>query len=181
MDGAILLFIQEYIRNDILTPFFKVITTLGNAGLIWIAITLLLLFNKKTRRAGIISACAMIMSLIVNNLILKNLVARTRPYDMIDTLIPLVKKPTDFSFPSGHTGCAFAAAGVFVRNLPKRAGIPLLILAILIALSRLYVGVHYPTDVLVGFIIGLTLSYLAEWVVTLWEKKREAKEVKEVE
>lgn len=177
MDGAILLFIQEYIRNDILTPFFTVITTLGNAGLIWIVISLLLLFNKKTRRAGIISIFSMLMLLIINNLILKNLVARTRPYDVIDTLIPLVKKPTDFSFPSGHAGCAFAAAGVFVRNLPKRAGIPLLILAILISLSRLYVGVHYPTDVLAGLIIGLALSYLAEWVVTLWEKRREVKEL----
>lgn len=177
MDGAILLFIQEFIRNDILTPFFTVITTLGNAGLIWIAISLILLFNKKTRKAGIMSICAMLMSLIVNNLILKNLVARTRPYDMIDTLIPLVNKPADFSFPSGHAGCAFAAAGVYVRNLPKRAGVPLLILAVLIALSRLYVGVHYPTDVLVGLIIGAGLSYLAEWAVTSWEKRRGVKDV----
>ena len=119
----------------------------------------------------------MLMSLIVNNFLLKNLVARIRPYDMMDTLIPLVNKPTDYSFPSGHSGCAFAVAGVYVRNLPKRAGIPLLILAILIALSRLYVGVHYPTDVLAGLIIGVALSYLAEWVVTSWEKRGEIKEM----
>lgn len=175
IDSGILLFLQEFVRNRFLTPVLVGITTLGNAGMIWILISVALLFYKKTRKVGFTALVALLFSLCVNNLLLKNLVARTRPYDAIEALIPLVKKPTDFSFPSGHAAAAFSAACVFVRNLPKRFGIPLLVLAIVIALSRLYVGVHYPSDVLIGTLSGIVLSYAAEFCVKKcgerWEQK----------
>ena len=81
------------------------------------------------------------------------------------SLTPLVERPRDFSFPSGHTASSFAAAGVFFRRLPKWLGVPALLLAVLMGLSRLYVGVHYPTDVLVGLLSGLVLSVAAEKMV----------------
>lgn len=164
-DINILLYIQDVIRNDVLTPFFRVVTGLGNAGFIWIVISILLLFSEKTRKTGIISIVALLMSLCINNFILKNLVARTRPYDAYGALVPLVAKPMDFSFPSGHSGSSFSSAGVFVRKLPKPIGILLFVLAVLIALSRLYVGVHYPSDVIAGTIIGILISYMAEFAV----------------
>lgn len=105
---------------------------------------------------------ALLGTLIINNIILKNLVARTRPYEVIEGLTYLVKKPTDLSFPSGHAGCAFAAACIMFRRLPRKYGVPALILAILISFSRLYVGVHYPSDVLFGVISGISISYAAE-------------------
>lgn len=164
LDGNLLLWIQEYIRNPALTPVFKVITSLGNAGLIWIFFTFLLLVNKDTRKVGYISLAALLGSLLVNNIVLKNLVARIRPYDAMEGLIPLVTKPKDFSFPSGHAGSSFASACVLYRKLPRRLGVPALILAVWIALSRLYVGVHYPSDVLIGVLDGIIISYVAEYV-----------------
>lgn len=172
LDGNILLFIQEAIRNPVLDPIMKVITTLGNAGILWIVLTVLLLIPKKTRKVGIISACALFASLLVNNILIKNLVARVRPYNAIEGLIPIVSKPSEFSFPSGHAASSFASASVYYRKLPKKYGVPAVVIAVVISLSRLYVGVHYPTDVLAGFISGVGCSYLGEWAVIFVENKR---------
>ncbi|MCI8615451.1 MAG: phosphatase PAP2 family protein [Lachnospiraceae bacterium] len=165
LDGNILIWIQEFLRNPILDPFFRVITSLGNAGIFWIIATIFLLIPKRTRRVGMISAFALICSLLINNILLKNLVARTRPYYVVEGLIPLIKKPVEFSFPSGHAGSSLASACVLYRNLPKKYGIWFLVLAILISFSRLYVGVHYPSDVLAGAVTGIVCSYLGQWVV----------------
>lgn len=175
MDGAILMFLQESVRNVVLDPIMKVITTLGNAGILWIVLTILLLIPKKTRKIGWMSACALLFSLLINNILLKNLVARVRPYNAIEGLIPIIKKPSEFSFPSGHAGSSLASACVLYRRLPKKFGIPILVLAILISFSRLYVGVHYPTDVLAGAITGIVCSYLGEWLINLIEKRRKTK------
>lgn len=165
LDGNLLLFLQENVRNPVLTPVLKGITTLGNGGAVWIALAVLLLCIPKTRKAGCMVAAALLGTLLVNNIILKNLVARTRPYEVIEGLTYLVREPVDYSFPSGHAGCSFAAACVMFRRLPRQYGVPVLILAILISLSRLYVGVHYPSDVLFGMISGILISYGAEAVV----------------
>ena len=162
LDGNILLFLQEYVRNPVLTPVMKVITTLGNGGAIWIALTILLLAIPKTRKIGCMSLIALLGTLLVNNMLLKNLVARTRPYEVIEGLTYIVRKPSDYSFPSGHAGCSFSTACIMYRRLPRRYGVPALILAILISVSRLYVGVHYPSDVLFGVISGIAISYAAE-------------------
>lgn len=174
-DSSILLFFQETIRNSVLTPFVVGITTLGNAGIIWILMSVGMLFHKKTRKIGCMGLAALVLSALVNNMILKPLIARPRPYELISALTPLIAKPTDYSFPSGHTAASFAAACVFYRNLPKKAGVPLMILAVLIALSRIYLGVHYPSDVLGGMISGVALSYLAEWITNKVLKRRETK------
>ena len=170
LDGNILLFLQEYVRNPVLTPILKVITTLGNGGAIWIALTILLLAIPRTRKIGCMAALALIGTLLVNNMLLKNLVARTRPYEVIEGLTYIVMKPVDYSFPSGHAGCSFAVACIMFRNLPGRYGVPALVLAILISLSRLYVGVHYPSDVLFGMLSGIVISYAAEAVASrIWK------------
>ena len=165
IDGAILMFLQEVVRNAILDPIMKVITTLGNAGILWIILTICLLIPRKTRKIGWMSACALLFSLLINNILLKNLVARVRPYNAIEGLIPIVKKPSEFSFPSGHAGSSFASACVLYRKLPKKFGIPILV----------YVGVHYPTDVLAGAITGIICSYLGEGLINLIEKHRKGK------
>lgn len=171
IDGGILLFIQENIRNEILTPVFRAITALGNSGIVWIILSLLLLVPEKTRKAGVMSLAALLVSLLINNMILKNLVARVRPYETIEGLTALIPKPWDYSFPSGHTGSSFASAWVFYRKLPKRFGIPALVLAGLIGLSRLYLGVHYPTDVLFGVIGGIISGLIAVWLIDEFYRK----------
>lgn len=158
VDGEILLFIQEHLRNTVCDIFFGGITHLGDAGIFWILLTIALLCFKQTRKAGIFSACALIGSLVVNNMILKNLVGRVRPYEVVEGLRCIVSPAHDASFPSGHTGASFSSAVALFPHLPRRYGVLLLVLATLIALSRLYVGIHYPTDVLAGLITGIAIG-----------------------
>ena len=110
IDGQILIWIQEHLRQAWLTPVMTGVTKLGGLGLIWIVICLLLLCFKKTRWAGAAGLLGLIFSLLLNNLCLKRLVARTRPYEVVEGLKLLTAKATDFSFPSGHAGSSFAAA-----------------------------------------------------------------------
>ena len=161
LDGNILLWIQEYIRQDWMEGLWKGITMLGDSGWFWIALSLLWMVPRRTRWIGITSLAAIVIGALITNVTLKNLVARTRPYEVVEGLALLIEKQGDYSFPSGHTCASFAAAGVYWRMLPKRCSIPLLILAAMIAFSRLYVGVHYPTDVLAGLLIGLLAAWAA--------------------
>lgn len=172
LDSRILLLLQDKVRNPILNPIFIGITTLGNAGTIRIMISIALCVCKKTRRIGMICACSIAVSFLINNLLLKNLVGRIRPYEVITALQPLVAKPIDQSFPSGHTSSGFSVAWILFRNVPKRFGIPAVLLAALIGISRLYVGVHYPTDVLVGMISGIGCACLAEVLVKYYEQRK---------
>lgn len=175
MDGNILLWIQEYLRNDFLSSILIFITHLGDQGRIWIFLSLALLISPRTRKVGFMCICALLGSLLINNMILKNLVGRVRPYEVVEGLRLLIEKQHDWSFPSGHTASSFAAAVVIVRNLPKWFGIPLMILAVLIAFSRLYVGVHYPTDVLVGLISGTAIAVLTQFLMEHMHKPVEEK------
>ena len=171
MDSSILLWIQGSVRNGFLTPIMNVITHLGDKGILWIVITLALLAFRKTRRIGICCAISMVVGLVVTNLIIKNWAARVRPYEVIEGLECLVGAQKDFSFPSGHATNSFACACVLLKLTPKKYGVPALIMAILISLSRLYVGVHYPTDVLCGVVIGICSAVLALWLVPKLEDK----------
>lgn len=164
LDADILLYIQDHIRNGFLDKIFPNITFLGNAGIFWIILTAVLLCFKKTRRAAICSALALIGSLILNNMILKPIINRTRPYEVIEGLILIGKKATDGSFPSGHTAASIASAVAMCRYLKKRWSVPLIILALMISFSRLYIGIHYPSDVLVGLLDGILLAVIA-WVI----------------
>lgn len=167
LDGNILLWIQEYIRNDFLTPIFKFITSLGDKGIVWIIVAIILLFFKEYRKTGIMVGASLLGSLLFNNTIVKNIVCRTRPYKAIETLTVLIPEPGEYSFPSGHTSSSFAAGVVLYLMLPKKYGVPAMILAFLIGISRLYVGVHYPTDVLGGMVMG---TLIAVCVVKVGEK-----------
>ena len=170
-DSAVLLWIQENLRNDVITPIVKFITHLGDDGILWIALLIILMCIKKTRKAAFLTAVALLMTFITTNLILKPLVARIRPYEVIDTLTILISKPSDFSFPSGHTANSMAVGislwliGLQTRKkpestlyFPNSAGWFFLILSILISISRLYLGVHYPTDVIAGALIAALMS-----------------------
>ncbi len=165
LDIGFLLFLQDVVRNPILNKIMVFITTLGDEGYIWIAAAILLLIPKKTRKIGLMCGVALLAHLVLNNELLKNIVQRPRPFATFPELSIIVSQPGQFSFPSGHTSSSFAAAAVMYRYLPRRAGVPAMILAALIGFSRLYVGVHYPTDVLVGAAVGILCSYIAQWIV----------------
>lgn len=159
-DGDLLLWVQEHLRFEALTPFMKAVTILGIAGCFWLALTLVLSFIPKTRRAAFASALAMVFVAITCNLITKNLVARTRPYEVVEGLTRLIGPQVDYSFPSGHTAISFGSAIALFFYLDRKFGIGLLALATLIAWTRLYLGVHYPTDVLGGMAFGIVMGIL---------------------
>lgn len=175
LDSNILLYIQEYLRLDFMTPFWTFITSLGNSGWFWIVLSVLLMIPERTRKVGITAIAAIAIGALITNVTLKNLIARTRPYEVIDGLKLLIERQHDYSFPSGHTCASFAAACVYYRMGPKRWAIPAVILASLIAFSRLYVGVHYPSDVLAGLLIGAFSAWAAvkieEYVVLKRKQK----------
>jgi membrane-associated phospholipid phosphatase len=154
LDASILLWIQEHLRTPFFTGFWRLITMFGEAGIFWIALVLLLLILPKKRPTGIRCAISLLIVFLLTYAI-KYAVARPRPYDAIAQLTPLVPKLSDFSFPSGHTSAAFAVSLVLTRTERKRVWIPFLILSCLIAFSRLYLGVHYPSDVICGFLLAL--------------------------
>lgn len=171
MELRFLDFLQT-IHTPLLDKILAFITSLGNAGIIWIVLAVVLLILPKTRKTGIIVVAALLMDLVLCNLILKNLVARVRPYDVNTAIAILIKKPLDFSFPSGHTAASFAAMTALFLAKMKKAWIAALVLAVLIAFSRLYFYVHYPTDVLGGAVVGILSGIIGYAIVEKIDKRR---------
>jgi len=160
-DIQILLFIQEHLRAAPLDGFFKFITHFGDAGVFWVILAVALMIPRSTRKAGVVAFGSLFLGFLITNVTLKNLVDRIRPYELVDAIVPLGTIPHDSSFPSGHTCVSFASALIYVRMLPKKYGVPFVVLAALVALSRLYLCVHFPTDVLGGFLVALISSTVA--------------------
>lgn len=169
IDFAILDFIQEYLRSDIADSVMRFITSLGDHGILYIAIALVMLCIEKTRKTGTELAVTLIVGFILCNLVLKNAVARLRPYTVTDFQI-IISPLSDFSFPSGHTFFAFAFAAVLFRH-SRKWGVAAYILAALIGFSRLYLYVHYPTDVIAGAILGVAIGIGAMKFCEMYERK----------
>jgi len=165
-DLPILDWIQANLQSGFMDKFMPFITIFGDAGIFWMVISALLLVFPKTRKTGLGMAIAMMIGLVVCNITLKPLVARIRPYDLqmqeFGIAIQLLgEKMHDFSFPSGHTIASFEAAVVLLKN-SKKMGIPAMILAVLISFSRLYLYVHYPTDVIASIILGTLFALIGD-------------------
>ncbi len=166
--------ILDWIAAHLWCPFgdavMPMVTHLGDAGILWILIAAAMLFFPKYRRTGIAMGAALLMGVFLCNVTLKPLVARPRPFDYqllhFGKEIPLlISAPADFSFPSGHTIASFEAAAVITLR-HRKLGLPALVLACLIAFSRLYLYVHYPTDVLFSVALGTGIAFFANWAVT---------------
>ena len=162
LDKKVLFWIQQHLVSSVLTSYMIGLSKMGNAGIIWIILGVALLLAKKYRWAGVTVILALAISLILGNGILKPLIARLRPcaaypWVPMSFAAPLV---TDYSFPSGHTFASFAAAvGIFCHS--KRLGVFALLLATGIGFSRLYLFVHYPSDVLAGVMLGTLAGIIA--------------------
>ncbi len=176
--------ILDFIRNNIKCAFLDVvmplITLFGEEGIFFISMAVIMVFFKKTRKTGLMIGAALLMGFIVGNLTLKPLFARVRPYNFneaFDKTTLLVDTLSDRSFPSGHTLCMFEGSVVLFLTQKRYVGIPALVLCTLVGLSRLYLYVHYPSDVIAGALLGTLFAILAVKLVNaafaMYESRRE--------
>ena len=161
----------QHCRTPFLDSLFSTLTHLGDGGILWIVFALALLCIPKTRRLGLCVALALIFDLLLCNVCIKPLVSRVRPYVLRDVVL-LVRAPADASFPSGHAAAAFSAASALAWQR-SRLAIPAVILACVIAFSRLYLYIHYPTDVFAGIALGALCGWLGCFVCGRILRKKE--------
>ena len=174
IDAAILLFIQNNIRGGLLTPIMVFFTTIGDNGYIWLALGVVLMFFKKHRKMGFYIILCIGLSWIVNDRIIKPIVCRPRPFLTVPGLEAIVPLPLSFSFPSGHACAGFCGAVVLTRFRGGKLA-PIFLLAVVIALSRIYVGVHYPSDIVAGALVGTLCGLLFTWILLRWLDKPASK------
>ncbi len=177
IDFSILYWIQQHIVNDALNLLMPLVTKLGNAGMIWIVIGVAMLPFRKYRTCGISVLVGLLCGLLIGNLFLKPLAARPRPCWLDDSVQLLIAIPRDYSFPSGHT-LSSCIASVTIWLYHKRLGTAALILAVLIAFSRLYLFVHFPSDVLVGALLGVIIALAVHRIISsVIVKRQEQKQI----
>lgn len=168
LDAEYLIKIQQKTRSEFLDKFFVRYTHLGDGGLLWIVLSLIMLCFKNTRYTSILMMFALFFTWLVNTVILKHFLQRIRPYEALDDVRLLIKMQRDTSFPSGHAASSIACATVIMLAYGGALGIVALILALLMAFSRIYVGVHYPLDVIVGSMVGFVMGILVYLIGSLF-------------
>lgn len=181
-DWIILDKIQDIFSSGFMDFIMPKITFLGNAGMVWIVIGLLLLLSKKHRKIGFLVLLGLLFGLIIGNGIVKNLVARPRPCWINPDFKLLISVPKDYSFPSGHTQASVIAATI-ITLYKKQWGWLVIPLSAVIAFSRLYLYVHFPSDVLagavMGILIGLGTYFAGNKIIDKMEINKDNKKVKQ--
>lgn len=152
------------IANPIMDSFMVFVTSLGDGGLVWVAVIMALLISKEYRKVGIVAAFSLALCFFTGNYLIKPLIGRIRPCNLYPDLRMIVPPMTDYSFPSMHTATAFSVATV-LAFYNKKMGIPAIVLSILIALSRVYLNLHFTTDIICGAVYGAVIAYVVDFTV----------------
>lgn len=158
LDYRFIDWIQTHLRHPILDALMRFMSWIGNFGAIWVLAALALLLSGTGKHAAFCVMCALAVNVVLVNLILKRVARRPRPFANREDRNPMILAPTDFSFPSGHTFSSFAASTVIYMFFPQ-IGIFALVVAFLISFSRLYLYVHFVTDVLISIVLGVLTGY----------------------
>lgn len=162
----------QALRTPALDVVMRFFTHLGDSGFVWLALTALLLAFRRTRRAGWVLAAALLFDAVLCNILLKPMAGRIRPCDILTEVELLIPRPADFSFPSGHTAASFASVTALWLAGKKRWAMAALPLAVLIAFSRMYLCVHFPTDILGGAVLGTACGWLGAWSIKKLEENK---------
>ncbi len=168
-EREILLYIQNYTKNDLFDVLMPGISFLSDLGWIWILSAAILMLSEKYRKYGFALSLGLFFCFVIGNITLKPLFARVRPYDVYEDFVIMIESLRDFSFPSGHTYIAFCGAMVLLAA-NRKIGYAAFTLAVLTAFSRLYLLVHYPSDVIAGAVLGILIGYLAVRCIELLQK-----------
>ena len=163
--------LQHNLNSELFNKIMIFFTILGDNGMIWIAVALILFLNRKYRKIGLFSIISLIICALAVNVILKPLIHRPRPFSKLADIVLLIKAPKDFSFPSGHTAASFVMVYIFFRHI-KKFFVPVFITGILIAFSRMYLSVHFPSDIIAGIIIGIFSGYAGEKLTDGFYRKK---------
>ena len=170
LELAVLDWLQLHLRCDLLDALLPPITHLSDHGEIWILLAAVLLLRRKTRSSGLAVSGALVLDVLACNVILKPLFGRIRPFVVHPVVELLVEPPLDASFPSGHTAASFAAVfALLAMKNPQWK--PALALAVVIAFSRLYLYVHWPSDVLGGILVGAAAGFGSVWLLRRFCRK----------
>ena len=162
---------QHNLNSELFNKIMIFFTILGDNGIIWIAIALILFLKRKYRKIGLFSIISLIICALAVNIILKPLIHRPRPFSELADITLLIKAPKDYSFPSGHTAASFVMVYIFFKHI-KKYFIPVFITGILITFSRMYLSVHFPSDIIAGIIIGIFSGYAGEKLTDGFYRKK---------
>lgn len=161
IDKKILLYIQENIRNNFTDKLMICISSLGDMGFIWVLISFILFILKK-KKEGTLLMLTLTVSFLLSEII-KRSINRHRPHGIVENLIMLINEPRGSSFPSAHTATSFAVSSMIFMLFGKKYGILALILSALIGFSRVHLGVHYPSDVVTGMMVGIVSALIVKF------------------
>ncbi|MEG0176844.1 phosphatase PAP2 family protein [Anaerorhabdus sp.] len=169
IDLLIMEWIQANLQSEWMTLIMKIITRIGDVMLLWaIILVVYFLFKKNNKRAKLV-ALSLLLSVVVSELILKNIVRRPRPFIENAHLQSLIHKPNNYSFPSSHSATSFSVA-TSLTKINKWVTLGSYTLATLIAFSRVYLNVHHPSDVIVGAVVGILASKIAGYLIQRFDK-----------
>lgn len=170
IEFVILDWIQQTFRCGFLDAVFPKLTLIGEWGAVWIVIALIMICVKKTRKAGLAVLLGLVIMFLVGNVALKHLISRPRPCWINTNVDVLIAMPKDFSFPSGHAFSAFTAVTILM-HYHKGIGIPAIFLAVILSFTRLYLYVHFPTDIIGGLILGILIGVITCLIVDAIDRK----------
>ncbi len=160
LDFFITLAFSELVNAEFLDVFMVFVTRLADSGAIWILLGAVLLCFKKTRKCGFVMLLSLLCAFVISEFTIKPIFGRLRPFEAIDNLRLIIPPPSGASFPSSHATTSFAAALVMYR-FNKTYGVYALIFAFFVAISRVYLCVHFFSDVLIGSLLGYAIGFFA--------------------